>query len=307
VCGLPSMRTSAGNKAIAVAIALLASAIARAADLDHDGLDDALEDELLQRHAPLVLLHPSEAARPGNTEWLLARAELEPAPGRPRRVLAASIVGVFPPRHPQDPEARLRPAAATRAGSADPRDWVVYGHAFPADGGGVLLQYWFFYPFNDGYWLFDHEGDWEHVTVQLGADLRPRAAYYARHFDSHPGVFFPWSALTREAGHPVVLAGRGTHASYASGSDAPFWERVCATEDPARAAQAGCTTWRTWDGGTGGVVNVGERSAPRVPFLAWPGLWGSTGRLGADSRTIPPHGPAFQLGWCSGGGSGGCP
>ena len=38
------------------------------------------------------------------------------------------------------------------------------------EDGGVLVQYWFFYPFNDAHWLFDHEGDWEHVAVRLERD-----------------------------------------------------------------------------------------------------------------------------------------
>ncbi len=304
------MRNPAGKARVLLSLAgLIASLAACAADRDGDGLDDDVEDALLQRYAPLVLLHPSEAALPGSTDWLLARADLEPAPGPPRRVLAASIVGVFASRAQpvEDPAARLHPAAAAHAGSPDARDWVVYGHAYPAAGGGVLLQYWFFYPFNYAYGLFDHEGDWEHVTVSLDAGLRPEGAHYARHHDSHPGIFYRWSALSREGDHPVVLAARGTHASYTSPGDAPFWERVCATAAPSRAAQAGCIAWRTWAPAAGGVVDLGERGSPHVPFLDWPGRWGATGRLGMDSRTEPPPGPAFQAGWCSGAAPGGCP
>lgn len=283
-----------------VLMGLLASPPARAGDRDHDGLSDALEDTLLARYAPLVLLHPTEPAMPASTDWLIARAELEPAPGPRPRVLAASILGLLSwPRPVEDPAARLHPAASDHAGARNPRHWVVYGHVFPAQGGGVVLQYWFFYAFNDAYGLFDHEGDWEHVAVKLGPSLAPEGAWYARHYDSHPGVWFDWGALSREGDHPVVLSGRGTHASYASTYEVPDWERTCDTTWPAAAAAAGCHVWRTWAADTGGVVNVGQRNAPRVPFIAWPGRWGSTGRLGMDSRTLPPRGPAFQQGWCS--------
>jgi hypothetical protein len=303
------MRNYIGKAGTALALAtLLASLSAGAADLDGDGLDDGAEDALLQRFAPVVLLHPSEPTRPVSAEWLLARAELEPAPGRSPRLLAASIVGAFrsPWQRAEDPSERLHPATETRAGSPDPRNWVAYGLAFRAAGGGVLLQYWFFYPFNDGYWIFDHEGDWEHVTVKLDGALRAEGAYYARHDDAHPGVWFPWAALAREGDHPVVLAARGTHASYASAADAPPWERLCPQTDPARAHEAGCAAWRTWHA-AGGIAALGERSAPRVAFLSWPGRWGSTGRLGMDSRTYPPPGPAFQRGWCSDAAAGACP
>ena len=182
---------------------------------------------------------------------------------------------------------------------------VAYGHAFRAADGGVLLQYWFVYGFNDAYWAFDHDGDWEHVTVRLDPALRPIGAWYARHADAFPGPWFAWSALERDGEHPVVLAGRGTHASYPD-HDAPFWERLCPERVPATAEAAGCTVWRTGATGTGGVVNVGERGAPRARFLAWPGRWGATGRFGSDTRSTPP-GPAFQPGWCSEGARGACP
>jgi hypothetical protein len=283
----------------ALAAAALVPLAGRAADRDGDGLDDALEDALLARHAPIVLLHPSEPALPSSVEWLLARAEVEPATGRPR-VLAASVIGALataldPSETPRD---RLRPEAAALAGTGDPGAWTVYGHAAPAEGGGVVLQYWFFYPMNAGYGVLDHEGDWEHVTVRLDAALRPAGVDYARHLDAMPGQAFGWGELAREGDHPVVLSARGTHASYASRDDAPFWDRVCPASDPRAAEAAGCKVWRTWTGG--GVTNVGERDAPRVPFLAWPGRWGATGRFGFESASGPPRGPAFQPGWCSG-------
>ncbi|NIT36405.1 MAG: hypothetical protein GTN49_07880, partial [candidate division Zixibacteria bacterium] len=33
------------------------------------------------------------------------------------------------------------------------------------DSGKPVIQYWFFYPFND--WVNDHEGDWEHINVRI--------------------------------------------------------------------------------------------------------------------------------------------
>ena len=301
----PVLRTAR----VALALAgLLACLSARALDRDGDGLDDALEDALLGQYAPVVVLHPTEPALPASTDWLLARSDLEPAPGPRPRVLAASVLGLLSwPKPVEDPAARLHPHAPDHAGSRNPGDWVVYGHAFPADGGGVVLQYWFFYAFNDAYGVFDHEGDWEHVSVRLGTDLRPQGAWYSRHNDSHPGVWFDWAALSREGDHPVVLSARGTHASYAATIEVPDWERTCDTTWPAAAAAGGCRLWRTWAEDTGGVVNVGERAHPRVPFIAWPGRWGSTGRLGFDSHGGPPRGPAFQAGWCSGAAPGGCP
>ena len=46
---------------------------ARAADVDLDGLDDALEDTLLARYAPVVYLHPGDDHRPASVEWILPK------------------------------------------------------------------------------------------------------------------------------------------------------------------------------------------------------------------------------------------
>jgi hypothetical protein len=294
----------------ALVLALLALALpcaAPATDRDQDGIDDAAEDALLARFAPVVVLHPTEPVHPSSTEWLLARADLEPEGSAPRTVQASVLGALATLAWPaaKSPSARLRAHEGAIHGSADPRDWAVYGHVYPAADGGVLLQYWFFYPFNDAYGFFDHAGDWEHVTVKLDSALRPAGVFYARHFESNPGFWSPWSALAREGEHPVVLAGRGTHASYARPDDAPFWERLCGTTDLSRAAKQGCTVWRTWAAGAG-AVNLGQRDAPRVAFLNWPGRWGATGRFGEDSRTASPPGPAFQAGWCNGAAPGGC-
>ncbi|BDG02165.1 hypothetical protein [Anaeromyxobacter oryzae] len=297
--------------ALLLLVALAAPATARAVDRDGDGIDDALEDALLERHAPVVLLAPTEEALPASAEWLLARAEIETAPGRPPRIMEASVLGAVGALVARavpgldEPGARLRVERAARAGSPDPAVWTVYGHAYRAAGGGILLQYWFFYAFNDAFWAFDHEGDWEHVTVRLDAAARPVGAWYARHEDSAPGEWFEWESLAREDGHPVVLAGRGTHASYALAGEAPAWERLCPERDPARAAAAGCRVWRTDEGG--GIVNVGERGAPRAAFLSWPGRWGTTGAFGLERHAGSPPGPAFQRGWCSAGAPGACP
>ncbi len=44
---------------------------------------------------------------------------------------------------------------------------TIYAHIFTEDGGSgsgrYVIQYWFFYPYND--WINNHEGDWEHINV----------------------------------------------------------------------------------------------------------------------------------------------
>jgi hypothetical protein len=245
---------------------------------------------------------------PANVDWYLARARPDPElePGAGSLMAKASVLGDWDAllREVGRQVARLRPNLAARPGSSDPRDWVVYGHVYPARDGGVLVQYWFFYPFNDFHVLFDHEGDWEHVTVRLDRLARPVGAWFARHRWSAPGKWFPWSALEREGDHPVVLAARGSHASYADPGDVLWWDTACPTRAPAAAPSHGCSVWRTWSRETGGIVDTGarDRPRPRARFVSWPGQWGTVGWFRRDSGG--PRGPAYQAGWCSEGAPG---
>jgi Vacuolar protein sorting-associated protein 62 len=291
---------------VLTSLGLLLPCACIAADANGNGLDDGSEEALLARYAPVVILAHGERALPANVDWYLARARLDPDPAPELRVTQASLLGDFEAalRALGQRVARLRPNQAARPGSADPHDWVVYGHVYRGKDGGLLVQYWFFYPFNDFHVLFDHDGDWEHVTVRLDAKREPVGAWYARHAWSAPGRWFDWRQLEREGEHVVVLSARGSHASYADADDVLPWDQTCKSRVPAEAARLGCTLWRTWARGTGGVVNTGprDRPRPRAWFVSWPGQWGTQGWMRRE--TGGPHGPAYQAGWCSEGASG---
>src|SRR6185295_4961928 len=54
--------------------------------------------------------------------------------------------------------------------SIDPDEWVTYVHSYPNDMGGVTLQYWRAYAWDDARFAglnFGHGGDWEAVVVHL--------------------------------------------------------------------------------------------------------------------------------------------
>ena len=245
---------------------------------------------LLEAFAPVVLLAPGERSLPTSVEWYLARARLE-RPGRPLQQVSLAEAARTE---------RLRPWPAARGGSPLPADWTVYGHAYRAPDGGVLLQYWFFYAYNVFLGFGDHEADWEHLTVRIDPRGRPLGAWYARHDSNAPGVWTPWESLRRDGAHPVVLSARGSHASYARPDEVSWFDSTCPTVRLEQAARRGCRVWRTWVGSTGGVMDFGSLDAPSARFVLWPGRWGADGGI-ADQEGGPP-GPAFQPGWCSGGG-----
>jgi hypothetical protein len=93
--------------------------------------------------------------------------------------------------------------------------------------GYTVLQYWYFYPFNDWrstfYGVNDHEADWETVTVYLVDDpdahttpdgLRPAWVAASAHDVGGPDLRRRWDdpLLRREGDHPVVYPGAGSHS-----------------------------------------------------------------------------------------------
>jgi hypothetical protein len=99
-----------------------------------------------------------------------------------------------------------------------------YGRVY-RDAGWTVLQYWFFYAYNDWRSAFhganDHEADWEQITLFLSSEDEgkpvPRWAAYAQHDYHGEALRRRWDdaeQLRVEDGHPVVFAGAGSHASY---------------------------------------------------------------------------------------------
>ncbi len=106
------------------------------------------------------------------------------------------------------------------------------------ENGWVILQYWYFYPFNNwrsGFFgVNDHEADWEMVSVycveregdgfrddELSVNervgrLEPLWVAYASHDFEGDDLRRHWSdpELEKVGDHPVVYVGAGSHASY---------------------------------------------------------------------------------------------
>ncbi|MBI1794618.1 MAG: hypothetical protein HYR70_10545 [Chloroflexi bacterium] len=125
---------------------------------------------------------------------------------------------------------------------AQKENFVYYGRVAHQNG-WVVLQYWYFYCFNNWRSGFngvnDHESDWEMVTIYLyeaDGQIVPEWAAYASHDFHGDDLRRRWDdadQLELVDGHPVVYAGAGSHASYfRSGEyqaevnlDLPSWVR----------------------------------------------------------------------------------
>jgi hypothetical protein len=81
-----------------------------------------------------------------------------------------------------------------------------------------VIQYWFFYAYND--WAYshkgvnDHEADWEGIFIyfdDIRSDKPPYGMVYSAHSDQ---LFRPWKAVKRQGDHAIVHVAPGSHASY---------------------------------------------------------------------------------------------
>lgn len=305
---------------------------ARDRDDDGDGIDDGDEDCLLARHAPVLQLPQSfDYTLPANVDWFLARATLrfnhedgcpdheiipwgvtQDALVGQRHQTAGPLASLRPCRHREPTISSAGgpwvdgqhfflqlPDPADHAGATDPRDWRVYGHVYPNAIGGLDVQYWFFYAFNDGVGEINHQGDWEAITVRTDATHAPVGVYFCAHGDC--STFRARGDLTwwRDQ-HPVVFVADGSHASYPSLADCENALRElpgpsCEDRADARWFTGGDTGGEAGRAG-GGVINVGERDRPLngQRFILYYSRWGEIGEL---SFTSGPITPSFKETW----------
>ena len=175
-------------------------------DSDADGLPDFWEQLLAERFAPILYHSSDESNFPTNVDWVLPKTELwfyddactpdldkliirSPTQaqllehqytggcGSSDTVYSAGTRSI----NKQRTFYLADVAEAFRQGSLDSRDWVTYYHAYPNDQGGVTIQYWRFYAYNDA--ANNHGGDWEGFHLVLNQDLQPASIGLLGHTD----------------------------------------------------------------------------------------------------------------------------
>ena len=105
---------------------------------------------------------------------------------------------------------------------------TAYVHIFD-EGGQVVIQYYYFYPFND--FQNDHEGDWPHVNVRITSYDPEAAELVGIDYKFHgkgmnytsigERIFDPRTQFAPAEGetHPVIYVGAGSHGSFPTGGN----------------------------------------------------------------------------------------
>lgn len=280
-------------------------------DEDRDGIDDVVEDWLAERFAPIVYHGESETSYPVTVDWWLARTSLSVVDQRGLRkrmvtgpvtqsVLTEQLLCASEEHGLSSELTRSREKEVTyylenvtpqvRNGQQDdPAAWVTYVHSFSNVIGGVTIQYWRGYTWNDAnvsLFDFSHGGDWEGIAVHLNSLLKPEEVSFL----DHSGITHEKENVQWEGTHPRVWSEEGGHSSR------PDARKMRSSRFISQEAwTSGRVVW--WDGSvrgtSGGLVNIGERTNPRngQTFVKYAGLWGAPRRLFLTSGY---WGPAFN-------------
>jgi hypothetical protein len=185
-----------------------------------------------------------------------------------------------------------------------------------AANGRFYVDYWWFLRFNEAKVprvkpacqarlkaprCFDHEGDWEGITVVTSAE-EPYTVEFAS-YAAHDGIQrYPRTGLTRRAGseRALVFVASGTHAAYPKPCPSPPSRKNCgqdATIFGIRLPEArhdGLAGWaRNEDEacftGSPCLLPFPTVVAPAVAWHTWDGSWGSCHR--GKSRCALGQGP----------------
>jgi hypothetical protein len=179
------------------------------------------------------------------------------------------------------------------------RPATVYGRVTtdPDHPGTVVLQYWFFWVFND--WNDKHEGDWEMIQVLLDAPsfedaltTTPTSLAFAQHEGSETAL---WSEqkVHREGDHVAVYPGQGSHAAYYT--QAQWFGKSAAAGFGCDNTTALGTVLRPQ------VVVLPDTATGEFAWLSFTGRWGekapsfNNGPTGPNTKTQWAHPVTWQL------------
>lgn len=200
-----------------------------------------------------------------------------------------------------------------------------YYHVVHPPDSATYIDYWWYLPYNPSLsaWMcspgfsvtefdcFDHESDWEGITVEVGAEGElPLSVLYAQHANvvQHPWHELKegWSGLDQaplvdagNAHHPLVFVARASHASYRNPCSDPACFQYGSVIPEGRHSGKSA-----WTGNDDAVCSAGclkplpiTREDKPATWNAFSGPWGTQTCIVNGTfcdRGEAPHSPYFQ-------------
>ncbi len=283
---------------------------------DDPALPAATQMQLVERFAPRLHLNPDDTYKPANVDWYLARVSMRyNHPDCPDHELLAlgkvTQAALGTQSHADDKLFCVHDGSDVRSSASSdsfflevassatykgaPRaEWKQYVVWRPKAAGVVDVEYWAFYPYNDGFLTFNHEADWEHLTVSIdpkanGAQGKLLKVFFSAHKTAGGTTLNAGDpALEMDGTHPISYVAKGSHANYSKpGTYTIPGIPLGVAKDVAKAAPA-ADVWKT----ESSAVLVGTRAAPKngQTFVKYWGRWGQIGTT-AETSGITRHFP----------------
>jgi hypothetical protein len=290
---------------------------------------DAAGRDLAARYFPVLAFTDAERWAPISVDnWLLGATLNGPAlnpPWTPGRPLPTSCRNLAPspcfklsldcaagvercaPTHPHEPgDLQRNGVAYVRILRRDvlPRDGS--GDVFTDRGPfrdklGLLVQYWFFYPYDRwtspllaGRFVQEHQGDWEAVTLGLENPATPLFIGYSSHCGGHWERWSHVEKADRDGHHALVAVATGSQANYpkADRHQPPNWTSCNhlpsgATTLLTYALNVRDTTAYDWEWYPSALVPVDGRTHP----MNFPGRWGEKEQITLTNFKSHPFHP----------------
>jgi len=156
-------------------------------------------------------------------------------------------------------------------GSSAPTSKIAVYYDVTEQGYGWAISYWFFFGYNNGPLIQNHQGDWEKIVVLLDENRQITGVEMSAH-GSH--YFYPNGQFNLSGTHPIIYSANGSHANYPKPGIFPT--KICIFKD--KTANGG-KIWKTW------------KLCADLKLQPWKDFAGAWGEVGATSYTTGPLGP----------------
>lgn len=263
-----------------------------------------------EKYAPIVFFHPDEETYPCSVEKFLENACIRDANGN---FLGGNLLNNYDTWDIFGGNmSSFRLTSLAQEGfdiisnnKFDENTPVYVNLEIPETNTSKFYQYWFFYPYNG--WVsrcfrnvHRHEGDWEHITVQVNKDSEEVEQVFMSAHGSRESRWISVDKLSFTDNHVHVYSARNSHACYPNAGQhirGPViyghhirWLGLGFLDD--FTGKHPSNIWYTNEH-CYVLPNKDDKDAKvNTPWFWFGGYWGSNEHIGSDKRG--PRGPFYQ-------------